>query len=116
MPTNSDKPNIPSTGMSRSWSSTLNSRQRVLLHTQPLVTLQQKWKLGLEDQSHFDALTLSIKTFDTIIDQSGFGNEVNSETVLESLKPLLRAFDHAHDIAGNETRYQQIVQRLLGYL
>ena len=58
------------------WSSTLHSRQRVLLHTQPLVTLQQKWKLGAGEQAHYDALALSIKLFDSVIDGSGFGNEV----------------------------------------
>ncbi len=98
------------------WNSTLHSRQRVLLHTQPLVTLQQKWKLGTEDQAHYDALTLSIKLFDAIIDGSGFGNEVTRETMLQSLRPLLAAFDDATNLDPNERRHLQVVDRLIGYL
>ena len=98
------------------WSSTLHSRQRVLLHTQPLVTLQQKWKLGVAEQAHYDALALSIKLFDSVIDGSGFGNEVTRETMLQSLQPLLTAFDEASELEHNERLHRQVVDRLISYL
>ncbi len=98
------------------WSSTLHSRQRVLLHTQPLVALHQKWKLGADEQTHYDALALSIKLFDAVIDGSGFGNEVTHETMLQSLRPLLIAFDEARGLEHDEQRQQQVVDRLIGYL
>lgn len=98
------------------WSSTLHSRQRVLMHTQPLVTLQQKWKQGTDEQTHYDALALSIKLFDAVIDGSGFGNEVTHDTMLQSLRPLLNAFDEASGIEQDEQCQQQVVVRLIGYL
>jgi len=107
-----EKPNrTPTSG-----SSTLHSRQRVLLHTQPLVTLQQKWKQGVAEQAHYDALTLSLKLFDSVIDGSGFGNEVTREAMLQSLQPLLTAFDEASDVRQDERLHRQVVDRLIGYL
>jgi tetratricopeptide (TPR) repeat protein len=87
-----------------------------LLHTQPLVTLQLKWKLGADELSHYDALTLAIKVFDTIIDRSGFGNEVTEEIILDALQPLLLAFDDSEQLPRDRQRYEQVVQRLIGYL
>jgi hypothetical protein len=81
-----------------------------------LVTLQQKWKLGVAEQAHYDALALSIKLFDSVIDGSGFGNEVTRETMLQSLQPLLMAFDEASELKHNERLHRQVVDRLISYL
>lgn len=95
------------------WNTTLSSRQRVLLHAQPILMMRQHWT-GRDDQDVvYDPLCLSMKLFDVVIDQSGFGNEVVRRTVADALFPLLAALDHAANIAAERQRHQRAVDRLL---
>jgi hypothetical protein len=98
------------------WNPTLTDRQRVLLHTQPLLTMRHNWSLHEGEGQAYDPLCLSMKLFDVIIDQSGFGDEVTREMVFAELTPVLQAVDVAASIPTDPERYQRVVDRLLGAL
>jgi hypothetical protein len=98
------------------WSASLSSRQRVLLHAQPIMRMQQSWSGRDDEDFHYDPMCLTIKLFDMVIDQSGFGNEVMRETVAEALFPLLEALDEAVKVAPDRTRHRKVVERLLAGL
>jgi hypothetical protein len=95
------------------WNTTLSSRQRVLLHAQPLLLMRQNWTARDEQDAGYDPLCLSMKLFDVVIDQSGFGNEVVRQTVLDALCPLLAALDRAAGLAADAQRHGRVVERLL---
>ena len=71
------------------WPPVLTNRQRVLLHAQPLILMQHAPGSRDEHEKHYDSLSLAIKTFDIIIDQSGFGSEVVRDTIAEGLAAAL---------------------------
>ena len=79
------------------WSTSLSSRQRVLLHAQPIMLMRHTWARD-DDELRYDPLCLTMKLFDVIIDQSGFGNEVVRQTVGDALFPLLESLDQASQI------------------
>lgn len=99
-----------------SWNRTLTDRQRVLLHTQPLMLMRYHWLSRDDDGQRYDPLCLWIKLFEVVIDQSGFGNDAVREPVARELIPLLRAVDAANRIAPDETRYRRVVDRRIGHL
>jgi hypothetical protein len=104
-------------GRRRSWSPTLTDRQRVLLHTHPLLLLRHHWLMREDEGSpSYDPLCLSMKLFDVVIDQSGFGSEVARDTIQEELAPLLESLDRAADIPPDRDRHARIVERLIGGL
>ena len=98
------------------WNSTLTDRQRVLLHTQPLMLMRYHWLTRDEDGLRYDPLCLSMKLFDVIIDQSGFGNDVVRESATHELVPLLRSVDATSGVEPDEARYAKVVDRLMGGL
>lgn len=98
------------------WSATLSSRQRVLLHAQPILGMRLNWSARDGEDSTYDPLCLSMKLFEVVIDQSGFGNEVVRQTVADALCPLLVALDRAGDVAPDTDRHQRVVDRLLNGL
>jgi len=98
------------------WSATLTDRQRVLLHTQPLIMMRHNWLTRDDDLKPYDPLCLTMKVFEILIDQSGFGNEVTRETILRELMPILRALDSAAGVEPRIDRYTRSVDRLLGGL
>lgn len=61
-------------------------------------------------------LCLSMKLFEVVIDQTGFGNEAGRETLHRELTPVLRALDAAAGEAPNKQRHRRVVERLLGSL
>jgi tetratricopeptide (TPR) repeat protein len=95
------------------WSATLSSRQRVLLHAQPILGMRQNWSARDGGESAYDPLCLSMKLFEVVIDQSGFGNEVVRQTVTDALCPLLAALDRAASVTPDGDRHRQVVDRLL---
>ena len=99
-----------------SWNPTLTDRQRVLLHTQPLLMLRHNWSLRDEECQRYDPLCLSMKLFDVVIDQSGFGHEVVRDTVQDQLAPLLESIDAAADVPPDAQRHRRVVERLIGDL
>lgn len=99
-----------------SWNRTLTDRQRVLLHTQPLMLMRYHWLSRDDDGQRYDPLCLWIKLFEVVIDQSGFGNDVVRESVARELMPLLRAVDVAKQVDLDEARYRRVVDRLIGHL
>jgi hypothetical protein len=98
------------------WNPTLTDRQRVLLHTEPLLMLRHNWSLRDEECQRYDPLCLSMKLFDVVIDQSGFGNEVVRDTIQEQLTPLLEAIDAAAGVLPDAERHRRVVDRLIGGL
>ena len=97
------------------WSTSLSSRQRVLLHAQPIMLMRHTWARD-DDELRYDPLCLTMKLFDVIIDQSGFGNEVVRQTVGDALFPLLESLDEASQILPDKMRHQRVVDRLLASL
>lgn len=95
------------------WNTTLSSRQRVLLHAQPIMLMRQHWAMRDDHDSQYDPMCLSMKLFDVVIDQSGFGNEVVRQTIADALFPLLESLDIAAQTAPDEQRHQRVVDRLL---
>lgn len=95
------------------WNTSLSSRQRVLLHAQPILMMRQYWASRDDQDARYDPLCLSMKLFDVVIDQSGFGNEVGQQTVADALFPLLAALDQSANVDPNAERHQRIVDRLL---
>src|SRR5690606_30979905 len=75
------------------WSATLSSRQRVLLHAQPILAMRQSWTARADQSASYDPLCLSMKLFEVVIDQSGLGNEVGRQAATDALCPLLAALD-----------------------
>jgi hypothetical protein len=108
------RPNSCLTG--EAWSPVLTNRQRVLLHTQPLILMQHFPGSRDEDQQHYDVLCLTIKVFDVIIEQSGFGSEVVRDTIAESLRPLLVALDEEANVSPDTVRHDRVVDRVLSSL
>lgn len=98
------------------WSATLSSRQRVLLHAQPILGMRVNWSGREGEDSAYDPLCLSMKLCEVVIDQSGFGNEVVRQTVAHALCPLLVALDRAADVTPDGDRHQRVVDRLLAGL
>lgn len=98
------------------WNASLSSRQRVLLHAQPILMMRQHWTTRDDQEPGYDPLCLSMKLFDVVIDQSGFGNEVVRQTVADALHPLLAAFDQAAGGSADAKRHQRVVDRLLNGL
>lgn len=101
---------------SATWNRMLTDRQRVLLHTQPLMLMRYHWLSRDDDGQRYDPLCLWIKLFEVVIDQSGFGNDVVRDSVARELIPLLRAVDTANRAAPDEARYRRVVDRLIGNL
>lgn len=95
------------------WNTTLSSRQRVLLHAQPLLIMRQNWIARDDQDARYDPLCLSMKLFDIIIDQSGFGNEVVRQMVSDALCPLLTSLDQASGIPTDSERHLRVINRLL---
>jgi len=95
------------------WNPTLSSRQRVLLHAQPLLIMRQNWLVRDDQDARYDPLCLSMKLFDVIVDQSGFGNEVIRQTVADALQPLLAALDQASNIPVDAERHARVIERLV---
>jgi len=98
------------------WSATLSSRQRVLLHAQPILALRQNWGSRDDLEGIYDPLCLSLRVFDVVIDQSGFGNEVVRQTIADSLLPLLASVDTVAGTPTNRSRHERVLDRLLNGL
>ena len=98
------------------WSASLSSRQRVLLHAQPIIQMRQSWTGRDDEDLRYDPMCLTMKLFDVVIDQSGFGNEVVRETVADALFPLLESLDEAAQVPPDKARHRKVVERLLAGL
>lgn len=98
------------------WNPTLTDRQRVLLHTQPLILMRYHWSMHEDDGQTYDPLCLSMKLFDVVIDQSGFGNDVVRESVTRAIVPLLQSIDTSNEVERDEARYNRVIDRLFGGL
>ena len=98
------------------WPPALTNRQRVLLHTQPLILMQHSPGVRDEHEKHYDSLSLALKTFDIVIDQSGFGSDVVRDTIADGLRPLLIALDDEAELAPDPARHDRVVDRVLASL
>lgn len=97
------------------WPASLTQRQRVLLHVLPLLNLKTGDALRDHD-AHYDTLSLVLKTFDVIIDHTGFGAQVDRDLLYQQLLPLLRAMDAAAGISGDPAGYSRTVDRIVAVL
>lgn len=107
------KPSIERGG---TWRATLSGRQRVLLHAQPILQMRHHWSQRDDIEAGYDPLCLSMKLFDVVIDQSGFGHEVVRQTIADALFPLLASLDAAAKVAADRQRHQRVIDRLLNGL
>lgn len=98
------------------WSSDLTHRSRVLLYTKPLLDLQSWANLCDESLHHYDALALAMKLFDAIIETMGIDREIDSDTAIQILTPLMTAMDRSQQIEPDSLRHVSMVERLLGKL
>jgi hypothetical protein len=98
------------------WSSDLTHRSRVLLYTKPLLDLRVWENLCDESLQHYDALALAMKLFDAIIETMGIDREIDSDTAIQILTPLMMAMDRAQQIEPDPQRHALMVERLLGKL
>lgn len=98
------------------WGPHLTHRQRVLLYMEPLLRLYRQ--PGTRDERHlrYDTLSLAVKIFDVIIDQSGFGSEVTEESVVAAARPLLKATDEAQGRPPDPALHEEVVHRVLADL
>ena len=100
-----------------SWSPHLTHRIRVLLHIKPLL-----YDLRFGDPRcdstlrHYDSLALTLKLFDLIIETTGMEREVDSDTAMRALTPLMIGMDRAERIEPDAVRHASMVERLLGVL
>lgn len=78
--------------------------------------MRVNWSAREGEDSSYDPLCLSMKLFEVVIDQSGFGNEVVRQTVVDALCPLLIALDRAAEVIPDGDRHQRVVDRLLDSL
>jgi tetratricopeptide (TPR) repeat protein len=106
----------PASSAPRGWDQSLTHRLRVLLHTTPLHDLRRSDNLRDAELRHYDSLALAIKSFDLIIEHTGLDNEVDRETLLRALSPLLSAMDEAVQIAPSPPRHEQMVEKVLAAL
>jgi hypothetical protein len=98
------------------WSSDLTHRSRVLLYTKPLLDLRGWENVCDESLQYYDALALAMKLFDAIIETMGIDREIDSDTAIQILTPLMTAMDRAQQIAPDPLRHAAMVERLLGKL
>lgn len=98
------------------WNPTLTDRQRVLLHTQPLMLMRYLWLQRNDERPAYDPLFLCMKLFEFIIDQSGFGNDVIRDAAERELSPLLKAVDAAEAVEPDKKRHHRVLDRLFGNL
>lgn len=97
------------------WPASLTQRQRVLLHVLPLQDFKNSDSLR-DHGAHYDTLALALKTFDVIIDHTGFGAQVNRDLLYQHLLPVLRAMDASAGIASDAARYGNTVDRVIAAL
>ena len=97
------------------WSASLTQRQRVLLHILPLQGIKQSdaWR---DSRVQYDTLALALKTFDVIIDHTGFGAQVNRDLLLQHLSPVLRAMDEAVSRPSEPAGHSDTVDRVIAAL
>src|SRR6266566_8679683 len=98
------------------WNPTLTDRQRVLLHTHPLILMRHNWLIRYDVVNVYDPLCLAMKVFEVLIDQGGFGNEVTRDGIHRELTPILKALDAAAGAQSSGERHLRAVDRLLGGL
>lgn len=95
------------------WSAQLTLRQRVLLHIEPILRLYRQ--PGTRDERHlrYDTLAVVMKVFDAIIDQSGFGSEVTSDSVAAAVRPVLQAIDNAEGEIADPALHDEVIERVM---
>ncbi len=99
------------------WSLELTKRLRVLLHAEPILDLR-RWDMLREDIStqHYDSVALAMRVLDRIVESTGLGADVDENTVIRSLEPLLHRLDNLVDARPKATDQRQYLERLLGRL
>lgn len=104
---------VVQTASSATWHPSLTRRLRVLLHANPLFSLRHR-DGHLEDaKRHYDSMTLAVKILDLIVESTGLEREVNYEVVELALQPLLLAMDQTAGVAPDNSRHEEIVDRVL---
>jgi hypothetical protein len=98
------------------WHPHLTHKLRVLLHAFPLLRLQQSDNRCDLAFRHYDSLSLTVKVFDLIIENTGLEREIDNQQMATSLVPLLRCMDAAAGIEPDSARHSTIAERLLGML
>jgi hypothetical protein len=78
--------------------------------------MRQHWSQRDDIEAGYDPLCLSMKLFDVVIDQSGFGHEVVRQTIADALTPLLTSLDAAAKVVPDRQRHQRVLDRLLNGL
>lgn len=98
------------------WSSELTHRSKVLLYSKPLLDLRI-WEFHCDESlKHYDALALTMKLFDVMIETMGIDREIDSGMAAQILTPLMVAMDRERRIEPDPTRHALMVDRLLGKL
>jgi tetratricopeptide (TPR) repeat protein len=100
----------------RGWDPSLTHRLRVLLHTTPLHDLRRSDNLRDPELRHYDSLAIAIKSFDLVIEHTGLDNEIDRESLIRSLVPLLTAMDEAAQQEPSLERHTRMVEKVLAAL
>ncbi|WP_221089706.1 zf-HC2 domain-containing protein [Deinococcus aquaedulcis] len=98
------------------WPPALAKRSRVLLALEPLLALREWDARRDEGTRHYDTIALTLRAFDLIVESSGFGAEVNEETVIRELLPLLHQMDLAAGVPPDRGQHAAFATRLLSRL
>lgn len=98
------------------WNPHLTHRLRVLLHTKPLLDLRLGDAHCAPALRHYDSLSLALKVFDLIIETTGLDREIDSETAIRALIPLMVQMDRAEGIEPDLSRHTLMAERLLAAL
>ena len=91
-------------------------RPRVLLHAVPLLDLRGNHRSVEPDTPRYDFLTLAIGLFDLIIERNGMEDEVDHDSAVILLEPLLTAMDIANQAAPDAIWHRRTVDQLLAAL
>lgn len=98
------------------WSSELTHRFKVLLYSKPLLDFRT-WEFYCDESlKHYDALALTLKLFDIMIETMGIDREIDSGMAVQILTPLMIAMDRERQIELDPTRHELMVDRLLSKL
>src|SRR5579875_737814 len=98
------------------WNDFLTHQLRVLLYAEPLLKLTLRDEHRAAELRHYDSLSLALKLFDSIIEHTGLEQEIDHNTALQILLPLLEAMDQAAGLEVNRTRELQMAERVLAVL
>jgi hypothetical protein len=98
------------------WREDLTRRLRVLLHAEPLLAMRAADSKQQPDRRHYDSLTIALRVCDFVLGNMGLDEGIDRSDVQQELRPLLAAMDAAEGVDPEPSRYEAVVDRVLGAL